>query len=193
MRLAVLVFATLLQVTAATAQIAPAAPVVAHPGWAQPIALAGVPKLHRVTEGFYRSAQPTADGFAALTRELGVRAVISLRAYHSDRGFTEPLDLRYMRFPMHTWNIRRKHVVGALRSLRLAIKRGPVLLHCEHGADRTGLITALYRVVYQGWSKEAAIEEMRNGDFGFHAVWGNIPSYIRGVEVDALRREIGVL
>ena len=93
---------------------------------------------------------------------------------------------------IHTWHIEREDVVGALRTLRRAEKDGPVLLHCQHGADRTGLITALYRIAYEGWSKPAALEEMQKGQFGYHAVWGNIPRYIQKANIERLRREVGV-
>jgi protein tyrosine/serine phosphatase len=91
---------------------------------------------------------------------------------------------------MHTWHIEYEDVVGALRALRVSIAKGPTLLHCEHGADRTGLITALYRIVYQGWDKPAAIDEMLNGDFGFHDVWINIPFYIWATDVAQLRHDL---
>ena len=160
--------------------------------WARPIDLAGVPNLHWVADNFYRSAQPDAQGFKALATQHGVRKVISLRAHHSDKMLAHGLDMGFARFPMHTWHIKRDDVVGALRTLRRAMGEGPVLLHCQHGADRTGLITALYRITYEGWSKEAALEEMRSGNFGYHAVWGNIPKYIEKTDVDQLKREIGV-
>jgi len=63
-------------------------------------------------------------------------------------------------------------------------------LHCQHGADRTGLITALYRIVYQGWSKDQALEEMLQGGFGYHAVWGNIPDYIRNIDSAWLKQAV---
>ena len=66
------------------------------------------------------------------------------------------------------------------------------MLHCQHGADRTGLITALYRILYEGWSKPAAIDEMINGKFGYHAVWEHIPRYIQRVNVEQLRRDVNV-
>jgi hypothetical protein len=65
-------------------------------------------------------------------------------------------------------------------------------LQCQHGADRTGMISELYRILYQGWSKVAALDEMQNGMFGYHAVWGNIPRFIRRVDVEELRRDVGV-
>jgi protein tyrosine/serine phosphatase len=158
--------------------------------WARPISVAGVPNLHQVGRTFYRSAQPDAQGFKALATQYGVRTVVSLRAFNSDERLTRSLDLRLARFKIHTWHIEREDVVGALRKLRSASKEGPVLLHCQHGADRTGLITALYRILYDGWSKQAATDEMLNGRFGSHAIWGNIPRFIRHVDVEQLRREV---
>jgi len=160
--------------------------------WARAIAVAGVPNLHQVESNFYRSAQPDAQGFRALATQYGVRTVVSLRAFNSDETLSRGLNLSLVRFKIHTWHIEREDVVGALRALRSAAKVGPVLLHCQHGADRTGLITALYRILYEGWSKQSATEEMLQGNFGYHAVWGNIPRYIRNVDVAGLKREIGV-
>ena len=176
----------------AVAQKAELATGAAPRTWAQPVALEGVPNLHLVDDNFFRSAQPDAQGFQNLATQHGLRTVISLRAYHSDRPLVRGLDLRLVRFPIHTWHIEREDVVGALQTLRRARREGSVLLHCQHGADRTGLITALYRILYQGWGKDAALDEMQNGDFGYHAVWAHIPRYIRRVNVERLRREVGV-
>ena len=160
--------------------------------WARPVSVKGVPNLHQVESNFYRSAQPEAQGFKILATQYGVRTVVSLRAFNSDAPLTRGLNLKLVRFPVHTWHIEREDVVGALRTLRNATKGGPVLLHCQHGADRTGLIMALYRILFEGWSKQAASDEMLNGEFGYHAVWGNIPRYIRNVDVAQLKREVGV-
>ena len=158
--------------------------------WAQSIEAKGVPNLHQVDKNFFRSAQPDADGFKVLAAQYGVKTIVSLRAFNADEPLTRGLALRLLRYRIHTWHIEREDVIGALRSLRAARANAPVLLHCQHGADRTGLITALYRILYQGWSKDAAADEMLNGNFGYHAVWGNIPRYIRKVDVERLRREI---
>jgi protein tyrosine/serine phosphatase len=163
-----------------------------HSAWAQPMSVDGVPNLHKVTNVFYRSAQPTKQGFHALVEQLGIRTVISLRAFHSDASLAHDQPLNLIRIRINTWDIDDKKVVEALRALRHATNEGPVLLHCQHGADRTGLITALYRVMYEGWNKEDATKEMERGEFGYHAVWGNIPAYIRNVDVAELKRKVGV-
>lgn len=41
---------------------------------------------------------------------------------------------------------------------------GPVFVHCSHGSDRTGYLTALWRVQHDHWSiAEAAIEMFQYG------------------------------
>jgi protein tyrosine/serine phosphatase len=158
--------------------------------WATPVAVAGAPNLNRVDKNFYRSAQPEAAGFQALVKDPGIKTVVSLRAFHSDRALLDGTGIKLIRVPIFTWHIETEDVVKALASIRKAERKGPVLLHCQHGADRTGLITALYRVLYQGWTKDAALDEMQNGNFGYHAIWGNIPRYIRKVDVEDLRKMV---
>ena len=54
----------------------------ARPGkWAVPMTLAGVPNLHKVSDGLYRSAQPTAEGMTNLVA-LGIKTVVNLRDNH---------------------------------------------------------------------------------------------------------------
>lgn len=166
----------------------PAAPRPSQ--WAQPVTLDGVPNLHQVSSTLYRSAQPKKRGFRSLVAELGVKTDITLRATHSDEKHVQGLGIEIVAIPMHTWHIEREDVVAALRAIRAAEKRGPVLLHCQHGADRTGLISALYRIVFQGWSKDAAAAEMLQGGFGYHAVWGNIPTFINTVDIAALKKDV---
>lgn len=164
---------------------------IARPAtWATPVTIAGVPNLNRVAPNFFRSAQPEKAGFKALAKDPGIKTVVSLRAFNSDKSLIEGTGITLVSVPIHTWHIETEDVVMALAAIRTGQSKGPVLLHCQHGADRTGLISALYRVLYQGWTKAAALDEMQNGAFGYHAVWGNIPRYLRKVDVEALRRMV---
>jgi len=69
-------------------------------------------------------------------------------------------------------------------------ENGPFLIHCQHGADRTGLMTAMYRILEQGWSPEDALQELTDGGFGYHSMWKNIIDYVRSADVDKLKAEI---
>jgi protein tyrosine/serine phosphatase len=175
---------------ASVAQTKASAATVRPINWGVPVPLEGAPNLHRITPDFYRSAQPLKAGFPSLERQVGIKTVVSLRAFHSDKKLAAGTGIKLISIPINTWNIEREDLVRALAEIEIARKKGPVLLHCQHGADRTGLVSALYRMLYEGWTREAALDEMRNGKFGYHAVWGNIPRFIEKVDVEALRRDV---
>ena len=80
-----------------------------------------------------------------------------------------------------------------LEGLRIILQAdGPVLVHCQHGADRTGTLMAAYRMVVQGWPREAAIKEMLEGDYGYHAVWGNLITLLENMDITAMRGHLGL-
>ena len=155
--------------------------------WATP--LPQVSNLHQITPVLYRSARLDSSDVAQL-QALGVKTVISLRSFHSDTQVLDGSGIRAVRIPINTWAIRDKHVIDTMRAIRAAAQQGPVLLHCLHGADRTGMMAAMYRMLYQDWPREKAIDELKNGGYGYHAVWKNIESYLKRVDVAALRAQI---
>lgn len=159
-------------------------------GWAQAVEIKGLPNLHKVSDTLYRCAQPSADGMRN-AKELGIKTVVSLRAFHSDRDEIGNTGLAYEHIYFKTWHPEQEDVVKFLRVVTDP-KRVPVLVHCQHGADRTGTMCAIYRIVVQGWSKEEAVREMTLGDFGFHEVWKNLPPWIMALDVDAVRKGIGL-
>ncbi len=169
----------------------PPAAVQRPANWAEPIALDGVPNLHRITPTLYRSEQPSALGMKNLEK-LGIRTVINLRYFNSDDDEVEGTSLRTERTKILTWRIGDKHVVEVMSMLKKS-ENAPFLIHCQHGADRTGLMTAMYRILEQGWSPEDALQELTDGGFGYHSMWKNIIDYVRSADVDKLKVEIAAL
>jgi protein tyrosine/serine phosphatase len=45
-------------------------------------------------------------------------------------------------------------------------KNYPVLIHCKAGLHRTGVMVAVYRMEYQGYSPRAALDEVKANGFG---------------------------
>jgi protein tyrosine/serine phosphatase len=160
------------------------------PKWARKVEQAGLPNLHRITENVYRCAQPTAAGMRA-AEKLGIKTVISLRAFHSDRDELESTKLKKERIHFNTWHPEEEDI---LRFLKIVTdtNAAPVLIHCQHGADRTGTMVAIYRMTVQGWTKEDAIKEMTQGDFGYHTMWRNLIRYLNALDVNALQRKAGI-
>lgn len=167
-----------------------AIPTTRNPVWAKPVETAGLPNLHKVTATYYRGAQPTAEGMRRL-KEMGIVTVVNLRAMHSDRDELGDLPLVYKHIRMQAWDAEEDEVIEFLKIVTDE-KNLPVFVHCQHGADRTGMMTAIYRIVVCGWQKEEAIREMCEGGFGFHRVWRGLPEFVAGMDVQALRRKAGI-
>ena len=51
-------------------------------------------------------------------------------------------------------------------------------------------MSAMYRVLEQGWTPEDALKELIDGGYGYHAMWKNIVRYVRSVDVAKLREAI---
>ena len=155
--------------------------------WAEPVRAEGLPNLYRVDSEVYRSGQPEGEGLRS-AENLGIKTVLSLRSPNRDAALDKSGDLLLRNVPMHSWNTHDEDIISALRIIHDAPK--PILVHCRHGADRTGLIMAMYRMVFQGWTKEQAKEEMLEGGYGFHAVWVNITRRIDKADIAAIRARI---
>ena len=154
--------------------------------WAVPKALPGVSNLNQVSPTLFRSAQPTAEGFKALESKLKVQTDVDLRLNHSDAPLLQGTQIVSVAAPMSVF-MSEADLIKALKLVTTAEKHGAVVVHCERGADRTGAVIALYRVVVQGWTKEKAITEMEHGGFHFDFLQINIPYLIRHADVAAIR------
>lgn len=156
--------------------------------WAQPMEIAGVPNFFKVSDALYRGAQPTKEGMREIEK-LGVKTVVNLRSFHSDRDELGDTDLESEHIWMKVWHPEEEEVVRFLEIVTDPEKT-PVFVHCQRGADRTGTMCAIYRIVVQGWSKEEAIREMTDGGFGFHSMLENLPEFIEDLDVEVLERAI---
>jgi len=156
--------------------------------WAEPIAMEGVANLHRISPMLYRSEQPTALGMKNLEK-LGIRTVINLRAFNDDDDEVKGTSLRTEHIKILTWRIDDRHVIEVMRMLRQT-ENAPFLIHCQHGADRTGVMSAMYRILEQGWTPEDALKELIDGGYGYHPMWKNIVRYVQSVDVAKLRESI---
>lgn len=175
----------------------PPAPTPRPSHWATPVAAAGVPNLYRVNGSLYRSAQPTREGIADLDEgvrlvagDTPVKTIVSLRTNHTDASLAaSPSTVQLEHISVQSWHPEDEDVV---RFLRIATDPAlqPVLVHCRRGADRTGIMVAIYRVVVEGWTKTDAIDEMTRGGYGFRPVWQNLVRYIEELDVEAIRAQV---
>ena len=169
----------------------PQPPRVERPSrWAQPVEMEGVAKLYRMTDHVFRSAEPSVKGLQNL-KNAGIKTIVNLRAYHSNREQANKFGFAFEQIYIKTWHLVENEIVRFLQ-IMTDPARYPVLVHCHHGADRTGTMCAIYRIVLQGWSKKEAIAEMTEGGFGFHTCWVNLIPHIRRLDVDRIRQKAGL-
>jgi len=156
--------------------------------WAVAIKEDGLPNFHKVSETLYRGAQPDANGIAKL-KAMGIKTILNLRAFHSDKDEIGDVNIGCEHISMTAWHPEYKEIVKFLQIVTDP-KKTPVFVHCQHGADRTGLMCAVYRAAVEGWSKEDALNEMIYGGYGFHSIWKNLLNYYMRLDIEKLKQQI---
>jgi protein tyrosine phosphatase len=92
---------------------------------------------------------------------------------------------------MKAWHPEKKEIVRFLQIVSNP-KRTPVLVHCLHGADRTGTMCAVYRIAVQGWTKDEAIREMTEGGYNFHPAFDNLLEWIMALDMQSIKKAAGI-
>ncbi|MEO5959325.1 MAG: dual specificity protein phosphatase family protein, partial [Opitutaceae bacterium] len=139
----------------------------------------GIPNFGIVTPKLYRGAQPDAAALAALERR-GVKTILNLRqpddVWAGEESAARALGMGYRNFPLPGLRAPTEQQIAELLAL-LDQLPSPVLVHCEHGADRTGTLVACYRMERQGWTLEEAMAEAER--FGISPVQFGMRAFIR--------------
>jgi protein tyrosine/serine phosphatase len=163
-------------------------------------------RLREVTAGrFYRCGQLTADGFHDAFRRYGIKTVINLQDENPDpllpasmyrdkvktpesevcqKGGAKYVMLSFELPPRDKAPTQQAKTIDEFLKIADNPENLPILLHCKAGLHRTGLLTAIYRMEYEGWSKAEAMRELRANGFGDAAantandyVWAYIEHY----------------
>jgi protein tyrosine/serine phosphatase len=128
----------------------------------------------------YRSGQLSRVGLERVLHDYGIRTVVTLRdpavsGKEPDWGeeeFCRQRDLNYVRIPPRPWGRATDGPAPADAGVKAFVEimadpaNHPVLVHCFAGVHRTGACIAVYRMEFDGWSNEQALEELRAG--GYH-------------------------
>ena len=146
----------------------------------------GLSNFAQVSDVLYRGAQPEPEGFAEL-KKLGIKTIINLRDNNSDRDELKGLGLQYCEIPSEADDVEEEKIAAFLK-VALNPAHQPVFVHCAHGADRTGLMVAAYRIYVQGWKNEDALAETNL--FGRHKIYKDIPRYISTFDIEAIKKKI---
>jgi protein tyrosine/serine phosphatase len=120
-------------------------------GWAGYLQATG--NIHTVIAGrLYRSAELGKGGFERVIARLHIATVINLRGanpgkpwYESELAASRAMGVRHIDLRMSATHLPSAETLREIRVM-LAQAKAPILIHCEGGADRSGLVAALYEL-----------------------------------------------
>lgn len=142
--------------------------------------------FYQVDTQLFRSERFKADN-ADLLKKHGIGTIINLRQQRRDDA--QAVDFQQINYPLKTWAVTPEQLADILLMIDTEQQQGKkVLIHCYHGADRTGIVIAMYRIVKQNWTIEQAKQEMLQGGYGFHKIWKNLENLLTENKVEQVRQ-----
>ena len=153
----------------------------ATPAPAARVKLTGLPYFGTVSTQLYRGAQPEDGGFAEL-KKLGIGIVVNLRhepdEIARERGLVEQQGMQYVSIPWRGKQDPKTEQVAQFLELLRASPDKKVFVHCERGAERTGVMVACYRISSDRWTADQALNEMEA--FRFRGLlFGHLKKFVR--------------
>jgi protein tyrosine phosphatase (PTP) superfamily phosphohydrolase (DUF442 family) len=145
---------------------------------------AGIPRFQKVSDTLYRGAQPSDQSYPELAK-LGVKTVLDLRKpdEHSTSGeakLVEAAGMHYVNVPMTGWETPTPAQIAQVSAVMDT--GGVVFVHCKQGRDRTGTVTAIYRIEHEGWANDRAYAEAR--DKGLRWYFSGLNNTIKNYKAD---------
>lgn len=146
--------------------------------------------FYKVSDFVYRSEQPHTELLAEL-KQNKIDKVINLRSSNSDPLVFKDSHFQLVHIPINTWSINREDLLRVMQEIQVAQKQHQkVLIHCYHGSDRTGASIAMYRIIFENWSTQDALNEMKHGGYGFHPIWLNIENIFTAENIKWIRNQL---
>lgn len=133
-----------------------------------------LPNFHQVNENFYRGGQPTIEGIKQLAK-LGIKTVINFRdpdgKVRREKEISESLGMKFFNPHLSNWFKSKDSDILKILEIIQTPDNQPVFIHCKRGADRTGTVVALYRMIYENWTAKEANKEAKLLGLGWWQVW----------------------
>ncbi|WP_397446531.1 dual specificity protein phosphatase family protein [Polaribacter sp. R77954] len=146
--------------------------------------------LYKINDVLYRAEQPSKKGFKEL-EAMGIKTILNLRRLRNDTKKAKATNLKLKHISIKTKILDEEDIIQALKIIKN--EEQPVLVHCWHGSDRTGTIVAAYRMVFDNWTKEAAITEMKYKAFGYHEkMYPNLLVLLENLDVKKLQQQLNL-
>ena len=161
------VFAALLSIASlATPAFAQSIPVHAAASQGPALSHIRIDNFGEINNNYFRGSQPKGADYGNLAA-LGVKTVIDLQADgpSNEPGYVKAAGMQFFRIGMTTTTAPTDAQVAQFFKIVNDPANQPVYVHCAGGRHRTGTMTALYRMTYEGWTPAQAYNEMKQYRF----------------------------
>ncbi len=146
--------------------------------------------FYQISPDVFRSEQPS-NQLIPFLKKHQIGTVLNLRARNEDAKVLRDQPFNLVHIPINTWSIDRNDLLEAMQTIQTAKQHNQkVLVHCYHGSDRTGATIAMYRIIFENWSIEDAVKEMKQGGYGFHIIWKNIDQLFSPENVKWIQQQL---
>ena len=146
--------------------------------------------FYQISADVFRSEQPDVNLVPQL-KQNRIDVVINLRSRDLDSTQLKDQNLKLIHIPINTWSINREDLLQVMFEIQQAKAfEQKILIHCYHGSDRTGASIAMYRIIFEGWSTQDALDEMKYGGYGFHPIWINIEKIFTPENIKWIREQL---
>ncbi len=141
-------------------------------------------RFRKITDGLYRGSAPAPEEVISMKKHLGINKIISLDKKSGERikSVCNELGIQHIMLPL---NGRKAGLANLLSKdlHELLMEGGPTFFHCAEGKDRTGMVAAMFRCLYMGWSFQEAMDEAKSLGFGV-----GINPFITGLYTNVLKK-----
>ena len=146
--------------------------------------------FYQISADVFRSEQPDVNLVPQL-KQNRIDVVINLRSRDLDSTQLKDQNLKLIHIPINTWSINREDLLQVMFEIQQAKAfEQKMLIHCYHGSDRTGASIAMYRIIFEDWSTQEALDEMKYGGYGFHPIWINIEKIFTPENIKWIREQL---
>jgi tyrosine-protein phosphatase SIW14 len=148
-----------------------------------------------VEEGIlYRSGQLSPDALDRVVRERNIKTLVTLRSTRVEgklppdsweEAYCDLHGVKHVRIVPRPWGADERGEVPAEQAVQEFLRvtedpaNYPILVHCFAGIHRTGMMCAIFRMEYQHWQVDKAINEMKSYGYTQEYFTPDVESFLR--------------
>jgi len=140
----------------------------------------GIARFADLRPGLSRGGEPYEDGYSYLQKH-GYKTVVSFLTNPAESTLAAQHGMKFIHIPIQSGPFSCQLPSDAQVKQFLSVVTDttlyPMYIHCHAGKDRTGAMSAIYRMEACGWTNDEAVQEMKA--FGFAGRYKRLYNFVQ--------------